>query len=94
MQNYGPPGVSFTFWDGSGSLKPYTAYESRSVSGTALFIRLFAYYLLQVPVLWIRIRIQRIHMFLGLPDPDPLVRGMDPDPVPDPVPDPSIIMQK
>jgi hypothetical protein len=30
----------------------------------------------------------RIHMFLGLQDPDPLVRGMDPDP------DPSIIMQK
>jgi hypothetical protein len=30
----------------------------------------------------------RIHMFFGLPDPDPLVRGMDPDP------DPSIIMQK
>jgi hypothetical protein len=28
----------------------------------------------------------RIHMFLGLPDPDPLVRGIDPDP--------SIIMQK
>ncbi len=27
-------------------------------------------------------------MFLGLPDPDPLVRGMDPDP------DPSIILQK
>jgi hypothetical protein len=26
-------------------------------------------------------------MFLGLPDPDPLVRGMDPDP------DPSTIMQ-
>jgi hypothetical protein len=34
----------------------------------------------------LRIRIHRIHMFLGLPDPDPLVRGMDPDP--------SIIMQK
>jgi hypothetical protein len=34
-----------------------------------------------------RSRIHRIHMFLGLPDPDPLVRGMDPDP------DPSIIMQ-
>ncbi len=33
------------------------------------------------------------HMFLGLPDPDPdpLVRGMDPDPALDP--DPSIIMQ-
>jgi hypothetical protein len=36
----------------------------------------------------IRIRIHRIHMFLGLQDPDPdtLVRSMDPDP--------SIIMQK
>ncbi len=34
----------------------------------------------------------RIHMFFGLPDPDPLVRGMDPDPALDP--DPSIIMQK
>jgi hypothetical protein len=33
-------------------------------------------------------------MFLGLPDPDPLVRGMDPDPALDPDPDPSIIMQK
>jgi hypothetical protein len=34
--------------------------------------------------LWIRIRIYRIHMFSGLldPDADPLVRGMDPDPVP------------
>jgi hypothetical protein len=40
----------------------------------------------------IRIWIHRIHMFLGLPDPDPLVRGMDPDPALDP--DPSIIMQK
>jgi hypothetical protein len=40
------------------------------------------------PVL--RIRIHRIHMFLGLPD--PLVRGMDPDPAADP--DPSIILQK
>ncbi len=27
-----------------------------------------------------RIRIHQIHMFLGLPDPDPLVRGGDPDP--------------
>ncbi len=40
------------------------------------------------PVFQIRIQIHRIHMFLGLPDPDPLVRGMDLDP------DPSIIMQK
>jgi hypothetical protein len=33
-------------------------------------------------------------MFFGLPglDPEPLVRGMDPDPALDP--DPSIIMQK
>jgi hypothetical protein len=29
-------------------------------------------------------------MFLGFPDPDPLVRGMDPNPAPDP--DPSIIL--
>ncbi len=27
-----------------------------------------------------RIRIHRIHVVFGLPDPDPLVRGMDPDP--------------
>ncbi len=26
----------------------------------------------------------RIRMFLGLPDPDSLVRGKDPDPAPDP----------
>jgi hypothetical protein len=38
---------------------------------------------MQLPVLRIR-----IHMFLGLLDPDPLVRGMDPDP------DPSIAKQK
>ncbi len=31
------------------------------------------------------------HVF-GLPDPDPLVKGMDPDP--DRAPDPSIIKQK
>jgi hypothetical protein len=36
-------------------------------------------------------RIHRIHVFFGLPDPDPLYRGMDPDPAPDP--DPSVIMQ-
>jgi hypothetical protein len=42
----------------------------------------------------VRIRIHRIHVFLGLldPDPDPLVRGMDPDQNSDP--DPSIIKQK
>jgi hypothetical protein len=28
-------------------------------------------------------RIHRIHMFLGLPDPVPLIRGMDPDTAPD-----------
>ncbi len=35
-------------------------------------------------VLRIRIRIHLIHVFLGLlyPDPDSLVRGMDPDPDP------------
>ncbi len=34
----------------------------------------------------------RIHVFFGLPDSDPLVRSMDPDPALNP--DPSIIMQK
>ncbi len=38
----------------------------------------------------LRIRIHRIHVFLCLLDPDPLVRGMDPDPGLDP----SIIKQK
>ncbi len=40
------------------------------------------YQRLCLAVLRIRIRIHRIHVFLGLldPDPDPLVRGMDPDP--------------
>ena len=52
-------------------------------------------------VLRIRIRIwiqiPQIHVFLGLLDPDldpdPLVRGMDPDLALDPDPDPSIIKQ-
>ncbi len=37
----------------------------------------------------------RIHIFLGLLDldPDPLIRGMDPDPGPGLAPDPSIIKQ-
>jgi hypothetical protein len=37
-----------------------------------------------LPVLRIRIQIRTIRMFLGLPDPDPLVRGTDPDPAADP----------
>jgi hypothetical protein len=37
----------------------------------------FAVMLLSVLRIWIR----RIHMFLGLLDPDPLVREMDPDPL-------------
>jgi len=41
-----------------------------------------------------RIRIHLIHQFFGLPDTDPLVRGMDPDPALDPDPGPSIIMQE
>jgi hypothetical protein len=38
----------------------------------------------------LRIRIPRIHKFLGLPDPDPLVRGMAPDPDPALDPDPLV----
>ncbi len=45
-------------------------------------------------VLRIQIQIHQIHVFLGLPDPDPLVRGMDPYPDPALDPDPSIIVQK
>ncbi len=48
----------------------------------------------KISVLRIRTRIHRIHVFLGLLDPDPLVRGMDPDPAPDPDLDPSNIKQK
>jgi hypothetical protein len=51
-------------------------------------MHLFLLIILFPPVF--RIRIHLIHMFLDLPDPDPLVRGMDLDPDPDP----SIIMQK
>ncbi len=42
----------------------------------------------------VRIRIHQIHVFFGLPDPDPhpLVKVMDQDPALDP--DSSIIMQK
>ncbi len=45
---------------------------------------------------WVFHSVFRIHVFFGLPDPDPdpLVRGMDPDPALDPDPGPSIIMQK
>jgi hypothetical protein len=42
----------------------------------------------------LRILIHRIHMFLGFLDPDPFVRGMDPDRALDPDPDPSIIKPK
>jgi hypothetical protein len=54
----------------------------------AVFFREFAAVL--------RIRIHRIHVFLGLLDPDPdlLVRGMDPDSDPAPDLDTSIIKQK
>jgi hypothetical protein len=38
-------------------------------------------------------RIHRNHMFLGLPDPDPLFRGLDPDPDPAMDPDLSVIYQ-
>jgi hypothetical protein len=52
-------------------------------------------FLLWKPVFCIRIRIRihRVHVFLSLPDPDPLVRGMNPDPALDPDTDPSISKQ-
>jgi hypothetical protein len=59
-------------------------------SGSWSLVTIFV--VLYPPVL--RIRIHRIHVFLGLPDPDPLVRAMYPDPDFAVDPDPSIIMQK
>ncbi len=65
---------------------------------TVIFCKLAKYIMGQIlvfiAVLRIRIwiRIHRIHMFLGLPDPNPLVRGLDPDPDPALDPDPFIIM--
>ncbi len=53
-----------------------------------LKVSAFLYWLLPV----FQICIHWIHMFLGLPDPDPLVRGMDQ--APDPDPEPSITQAK
>ncbi len=55
--------------------------------GTHLLVKLQAACRKQTKDLVLRIQI-RSHMFLGLPDPDPLVRGTDPDP------DPSTIKHK
>ncbi len=57
------------------------ALDERTVSPVGQVASKVKTYFLQKPMLRIRIRIHRIHMFLGLldPDPDPLVRGMDPD---------------
>ncbi len=60
-----------------------TTLPTRSVTGKLLN---------NMAVLRIRIQIRQIHMFLGFPDPDPLVRDTDPDL--DPALDPPIIMQK
>jgi hypothetical protein len=51
------------------------AFYSSVFSFTGLFFMLKSLCLKSV----FRIRIHWIHMFLGLPDPYPLVRGMDPD---------------
>jgi nucleoside-diphosphate-sugar epimerase len=59
--------------------------DEHTISTFAHLIR-FAFHtvshLKPVLLIRIRIRIHRIHMFLGLldPDPDPLARGMNPDP--------------
>ncbi len=55
---------------GSGCPKPSTWYS--------MAIMLWTWFL--NTVFRIRIRIHRIHMFLGLPNPDSLVRGVDQDP--------------
>jgi hypothetical protein len=50
----------------------------RPILAFNIYIRAKAINLYFMPVFRILTRI-RIHIFLGLPDPDPLVRGMDPD---------------
>jgi hypothetical protein len=73
-------------------------YQSRKCEVNPGYVRLLEHLAacaaptLTRPVLRIRIRfrIHRIHMILGLLYPDPLVRGMDPDPDLDP----SITKQK
>jgi hypothetical protein len=52
------------------------------------FLIIFKFFLVSIIILLLPVlRIRRIQMFLGLPDPDPLVRRTDP------APDPSIIKQ-
>jgi hypothetical protein len=57
-------------------------FKSYNSSGTLLF--LYQNITNLIAVLRIRIPINRIHIFLDLPDPDPLVTGIHPDPAPDP----------
>ncbi len=85
---FGPPGPE----SGSESFYRRAKIVRKTLIPTVLWL-LFDYLSskndVNVPskaVLQIRIRIHRIHMFLGILDPDPLFRGMDPDP--------SIIKQK
>ena len=58
----------------SGELIEQDIYHNSKISGK--------YSGSEKSVLWIRIRIRihRRYVFLGLPELDPLVRGMDPDP--------------
>jgi hypothetical protein len=66
-----------TFWCGSGSADPcHGLMDPDSDPDPAIFV-IDLQGCNKKSVLRIR-----IHMFLGLPDPDPLVRGMDPDPDP------------
>ncbi len=45
----------------------------------------FFFKFLRVLLYFLEFRI-RVHMFLGIPDPDQLFRGMDPDPALEPAP--------
>jgi hypothetical protein len=60
----------------SGKPVPVDPMAKRNAKVSLFFFILFV---ILFPVLGIRNRIRKIHMFLGLPDPDPLVRGTDPD---------------
>jgi hypothetical protein len=63
-----------------GAAAPQAVWSLGKLNHVAIAVGLLLSYHSKKPVL--RIWIYRIHMFLGLPDPqpDPLVRGKDPDP--------------
>ncbi len=90
-----PPACAVMPWGGGGGVRYFklgvgrcsydasTVPPGRIVTVALLIVPFFILYAAADPdPLQMGIEYDRnfIHMFLGLPDPDPFVRGMDPDP--------------